>query len=71
MEYHHLTSQNNKTFFVFDDELDYILVLYFAYSETTKNNVDIFLSNLSMILFTEKLFYENLYKQKEKFSEIL
>lgn len=46
IKYHHLDFQNNNLFYLFNDQLDYILANYFTESEITKNNVDRFLFDL-------------------------
>lgn len=57
--YKYLRSQNNKLFYLFNDQLDYILAYYFTKSETTKRNIDRFFINLLMKLITKKLLYRN------------
>ena len=57
IKYNHLRIQNNNFFYSFHDQLNYGLAKYFAQSETTKINVDKFLSEPLMVLLTEKLFY--------------
>ena len=69
--YNYLGLQNNNLFYLFYNQLDYALAHYFAESEITKNNVDKFLSNLLIVLFTEKLFYQNVDKWMKKLLEIL
>ncbi len=59
IKYHHPSSQNDNLFHPFNDQLDYALATYFAESETTKGNVDRFLSNALMTPFIEKLSYRN------------
>ncbi len=56
---YHPGSQNDNPFHPFNDQLDYALTTYFAESETTKGNVDRFLSNPLMAPLTEKLSYRN------------
>ncbi len=63
-------SQNNNPFYPFNDQLDYTLANYFAKSETTKHNVDKFLSNPLMKLITKKFSYRNADKWMEKLSAI-
>ncbi len=70
IKYNHLGFQNNNLFHSFHDQLDYGLAKYFAESETTKNNVDKFLSDLLMTPLTEKLSYRNADKWMEKLLEI-
>ncbi len=45
IKYHHPGFQNNNLFHSFNNQLDYVLATYFAEFETTKGNVDRFLSN--------------------------
>ena len=71
IKYHHPGFQNNNPFHPFIDQLDYALANYFAESETTKGNVDRFLSNLLKFPLTEKLSYQNADKWIEKLSDIL
>ena len=59
IKYDHPGSQNDNLFYPFHNQLDYALVHYFAQSETTKDNVDKFLSDLLMAPLTEKLSYQN------------
>ncbi len=70
IKYHHLSSQNNNLFHLFNDRLDYALVTYFAESQTTKSNIDKLLSNPLMVPLTEKLSYLNTDKWMEKLSDI-
>ncbi len=69
-KYHYQGSQNNNLFYLFIDQLDYALVIYFAEFKTTKG-VDRFFSNLLMAPFTEKLSYQNVDEWIEKLSDIL
>ena len=57
--YEHFRSQNNNLFYPFNNQRDYALADYFAKSETTKRNIDKFLSNLLMKPITKKLSYCN------------
>ncbi len=59
IKYNHPGFQNNNPFYLFHDQLDYGLAKYFAESETTKSNVDKFLSEPLMAPLTEKLSYRN------------
>ena len=70
-QYEHPGSQNNNPFYPFNDQLDYALAHYFAESETTKRNVDKFLTNPLMKPITKKLSYRNADKWMEKLSDIL
>ena len=71
IKYPHLGFQNNNLFHLFNDQLNYILATYFAESETTKGNVDRFVSNPLMAPLTMKLSYQNDDKWMEKPSDIL
>ena len=53
-----------------NDQLDHALANYFAESQTTKSNVNRFLSNLLMAPLTEKLSYQNADKWIEKLLDI-
>ncbi len=57
IKYHHPGSQNNNPFYLFNDQFDYILATYFTESETTKGNIDRFLSDPLMASLNEKLSY--------------
>ena len=70
VKYDPLGSQNDNPFYLFTDLLDYILANYFAKSETTKNNIDRFLSNPLMALLTKKLSYWNADEWLEKLLNI-
>ena len=59
IKYDHPRSQNDNLFYPFHNQLDYALAHYFAEFDTTKGNVDKFLSDLLLALLTEKLFYQN------------
>ena len=59
IKYNHLKLQNNKTFYLFNDRLDYALAHYFANFETTKSNINRFLFDLLMALLTKKLSHQN------------
>ena len=62
IKYDHPGSQNDNLFYPFHNQLDYALTHYFAESETTKDNVDKFLSNPLMASLTKKLSYQNVDK---------
>ncbi len=47
IKYNHFGFQNNNPFYPFHDQLDYGLAKYCVESETTKSNVDKFLSFIS------------------------
>ena len=69
IKYDHLGLQNDNLFYLFYNQLDYVLAHYFTESETTKGNVDKFLFNLLMVLLTGKLSYQNTNKWLEKFQK--
>lgn len=54
MKYKHLRSKYKNNFDFFNDQLDNILVYYFTELENTKNNINIFLTDLLIALFTKK-----------------
>ena len=58
IKYDHPRSQKYNLFYPFYNQLDYALAHYFAKSETTKGNIDKFLSDPLIALFTEKLSYK-------------
>lgn len=70
MKYKHLGSKDKSSFYFFNDQLNYALAHYFAKLETTKNNMNKFLTNPLIAFFTKKLFYNNANKQMEKLLEI-
>lgn len=45
IKYKHLESENNNLFYLFNSQLDDILVHYFANLETSKHSIDKFLTN--------------------------
>lgn len=57
IKYQHPSSQNNNSFYLFNNQLDYALITFFTESETIKGNVNRFLLDPLMALYTEKLFY--------------
>ena len=59
IKYDHPGSQNDNLFYPFHNQLDYALAHYFAESETTKGNVDKFLSNPLMAPLIKKLSHQN------------
>lgn len=59
IRYEYLESQIKNIFYLFSDQLDYILVHYFAKLETIKCNIDKFFSILLIKSITEKLSYRN------------
>ena len=62
IKYNYLGSQNHNLFYPFNDQIDYALTYYFVESETTKSNVDRFLSDPLMAPLTKNLFYQNIDK---------
>ncbi len=71
IKYHYSGSQNNNSFYPFNDQLDYAVTTYFVESETTKGNVDRFLCDLLIAPLTKKLYYRNTNEWIEKLSNIL
>ena len=55
----HLRSKYKNNFYPCKDQLDYSLAHYFAELETTKGNMNKFLTDLLIAFFIEKLFYKN------------
>ncbi len=70
IKYNYPKFQNDNPFYPFHNQLDYGLAKYFAESETTKSNVDKFLSEPLIAPLTEKLSYQNADKWMEKLSQI-
>ena len=70
IKYNNPGFQNNKPFYLFHDQLNYRLAKYFAKSKSIENNIDMFLSKLSITPMTEKFFYQNADKWSENFLEI-
>lgn len=70
IKYNHPESQNDNIFYPFNNQLDYALAYYFTNSEITKGNIDKFMSNSLIALFTKKLSYQNANKRMEKLSKI-
>ena len=70
IKYYHSGSQKNNLFYSFNDQLDYALAHYFEGFETTKSNVDRFLSNPLIALLTEELSYQNADEWMEKLLDI-
>ncbi len=58
-KYKHLGSKHKNSFYPFNDQLDYGLAHYFAESETSKGNVNRFLTNPLITPLTEKLSSKN------------
>lgn len=57
--YNHLESKPKNTFHPFNNQLDYILAHYFAKLETTKSNINKFLTDPLIVSLTKKLSYKN------------
>ena len=55
----HLGLKHQNSFYPFNHQLNYTLAHYFAESETTKSNLNKFLSNPLMTFLTKKLSYKN------------
>ena len=70
IKYNNLGVKHQNSFYLFNDELGYALAHYFAESETTKCNINKFLSDLLIIPLTKKLFYKNVDEWIEKLLEI-
>ncbi len=66
IKYNHLGLQHKNSFYLFKDQLDYALAHYFGDLETTKGNVNKFLSDPLMTPLTEKLSYKNADEWMEK-----
>lgn len=64
-------SQNNNLFYLFNNQLDYVLAHYFAKFKTIKGNVNKILFDLLIVLLMQKLFYQNSGKWIKKFSKII
>ena len=59
IRYKHPESQNNNLFYLFNDQIDYVLTHYFEYSKTIKRNVDKFFTNSLIKPITKNLLYHN------------
>lgn len=70
VKYNYLGLKYKNSFYLFKNQLNYVLGYYFAKLETTKGNINIFLFNLFIALLTKKLFYKNANKQIENLLEI-
>ena len=58
-KYKYPENQNNNLFYLFNDQLDYILTHYFANLKTIKYNIDNFLTNLLIKAIIKNLLYYN------------
>ena len=70
IKYNHLGLKYQNNFYPFNNQLNYTLAHYFAKSETTKGNVNKFLSDPLMTLLIKKLSYKNFDEWMEKLSKI-
>lgn len=70
IKYYHLGFQNDNLYYLFNDQLNYMLSNYFKEFETKKCNVNQFLSDPLMAPFIKKRFYQNVDKWIEKLSKI-
>ncbi len=59
-KYKHLGSKQKNSFYSFYDQLDYSLAHYSVKSETTKGNMNKFLTDPLMAPLTKKLSYKNI-----------
>lgn len=57
IKYHYPSSQNNNRFYLFNNQLDYVLANYFVESKTIKSNIIKFLFNPLIVLLIKKLSY--------------
>ena len=71
LKYYYPSSQINKPFYFFNNQLDYVFANNSAKSETTKGKVGKFLFYLLIPLLTEKLSNLNFDKLIEKLLDIL
>ena len=71
IKYRYQGSKHNNSFYPFNDQLNYSLAHYFTKSETTKGNVNKFLTDPLIPLLIGKLSYKNADEWIEKLSEIL
>lgn len=62
IKYHYPDFQNNNPFYLFNNQLDYVLNTYFIESKTIKGKIDQLLSNSLIILLTKNLSYQNVNK---------
>lgn len=53
--YKHPVDKNNNIFYLFKNQVDYILVYFFADSETTKCNIDKFFAHPIIKFITQNL----------------
>ena len=70
IKYNHSGLKHQNSFYLFNNQLDYAIVHYFAKSKSTKGNLNMFLSDPLMISLTKKLSYKNADEWIEKLSEI-
>lgn len=69
-QYRYSDYQHDNGFYLFDNEVDYTLAHLFVESETSKSNMNKFLTNSLMKSITEQLSYKNIDEWKEKLSLI-
>ena len=69
-KYKHLESKYQNSFYHFNDQLNYGLAHYFAESETTKSDINKFLTDLLIALLIKRLSYKNPNKLIKKLLEI-
>lgn len=60
IKYKYSRLQYKNIFYLFNDKLNYILAYYFIKLKIIKDNINKFLINLLIALFTKKLFYKNI-----------
>ena len=70
IKYNYLGIKHQNSFYLFNNQLDYALAHNFAKLETTKGNINKFLSDPLMTSLTKKLSYKNVDESIEKMSEI-
>ncbi len=58
-KYKHPRSKYKDSLYLFNDQFDYNLAYYFAESETTKSNMNKFLTDFLMVSFIKNLSYKN------------
>lgn len=70
IKYNYMGFKNQDSFYLFSNQFDYALAHYFAELETTKSNINKFLSYPLIIPLTKKLSYKNVDEWIEKVSKI-
>lgn len=71
IKYKYSKCQIKNLFYLFDNQLEYVLAHYFAKSENIKCNIDIFFYNLLIKPIIKNLSYYNADKWIEKLFAIL